>query len=58
MLDLGRWWDADSDTRFVSQVTFSVTASEAGRILDGVYVEGYIWADGQATPAAWCGVGE
>jgi hypothetical protein len=58
VLDLGRWWDADSDTRLVSQVAFSVAASEAGRILDGVYVEGYIWAGGQATPAAWGGVGQ
>lgn len=47
-----RW----SATRFATQVTFSVAASEAGRIPDAVYVDGYIWADGQATPAAWCGV--
>lgn len=58
VLDLGRWWDVDSDTRLVSEVTFSVAASEAVRIPNGVYVEGYIWAGGQATPAAWCGAGD
>ena len=58
VLDLGRWWDADSDTRLVAQIAFSVAASEAVRIPNGVYVEGYIWVSGQPTPAAWCGVGE
>lgn len=58
VLDVGRWWDAGSDTRSVAQVAFSVAASEAARTPNGVYVEGYIWAGGQATPAAWCGVGE
>lgn len=58
VLDLGRWWDADSDTRFVPQVAFSIAASEALRVSGGMYVEGYIWADGQATSAAWCVVGE
>jgi hypothetical protein len=57
VLDVGRWWDTDSDTRLVSQIAFSVAVSEAVRIPNGVYVEGYVWTDGQATAAAWCGVG-
>lgn len=57
VLDVGRWWEADADTRLAPQVAFSVAATEATRTPGGVYVEGYLWADGRATPAAWCGVG-
>ncbi|SES28611.1 hypothetical protein SAMN05216188_13063 [Lentzea xinjiangensis] len=58
VLDLGRWWDAGSDLRLDQQSAYSVAASEAARTEGGVYVEGYLWRDGQAAPAAWCGVGE
>jgi hypothetical protein len=51
VLDLGRWWAPDADT-------LSVAASEAARTTDGVYVEGFIWTQGQAVAAAWCGARE
>lgn len=58
VLDIGRWWTADADTRLAPQVTFSVAASEAARLRGGVYVEGYLWTDGRAVAGAWCGEGE
>lgn len=58
VLDVGRWWTADTDTRLSPQVTFSVAASEAGRLRGGVYVEGYLWLDGLPVPGAWCGLGD
>ncbi|WP_157529309.1 hypothetical protein [Nocardia sp. NRRL S-836] len=57
VLDLGRWWMAGPDSRLVEQIAFSVAASEAVRTPGGVYVEGFVWADGQVRAAAWCGVG-
>ncbi|GHH35092.1 hypothetical protein [Lentzea cavernae] len=57
VLDLGGWWSADDLTRLQPQVTFSDASSEASRLNGGVYVEGYVWADGQAVAAAWCGLG-
>ena len=38
VLDLGRRWSAGPDTRFVEHGAFSVAASEAARIPNGVYV--------------------
>lgn len=58
VLDVGRWWAADAGTRLSPQVTFSDAFSEAPRHQGGVYVEGYIWADGRAVAAAWCGLGD
>jgi hypothetical protein len=58
VLDAGRWWSADGETRLQPQVTFSVAFSEAARLRDGVYVEGFIWVDGRAVAAAWCGQGD
>ncbi len=58
VLDVGTWWTADAGTRLSPQATFSVAASEAARLQGGVYVEGYIWVDGQAVAAAWCGLGD
>ncbi|MFJ8961478.1 hypothetical protein ACIRG5_19015 [Lentzea sp. NPDC102401] len=58
VLDLGRWWEPDADTRLVEQVMFSVAASEAARTADGVYVEGFVWTQGEVVAAAWCGAGE
>ncbi|MFJ5985251.1 hypothetical protein [Lentzea sp. NPDC092896] len=57
VLDVGGWWSADDRTRLQPQVTFSDAFSEAGRHHGGVYVEGYLWVDGQAVAAAWCGLG-
>ncbi|WP_394620694.1 hypothetical protein JNUCC0626_16760 [Lentzea sp. JNUCC 0626] len=57
VLDAGSWWTADDRTRVQPQVTFSDAFSEAGRHNGGVYVEGFIWAAGQAVAAAWCGLG-
>ncbi|GGM70233.1 hypothetical protein GCM10011609_02390 [Lentzea pudingi] len=57
VLDLGTWWSADAGTRLQPQVTFSDALSEAGRHNRGVYVEGYLWTDGQAVAAGWCGLG-
>jgi len=57
VLDLGRWWAPDSETRLVEQVMFSVAASEAARTTDGLYVEGFVWTQGQVVAAAWCGAG-
>ncbi|MET9634157.1 hypothetical protein ABZX92_42565 [Lentzea sp. NPDC006480] len=58
VLDVGTWWFADADTRLAPQVAFSVAFSEAGRLQGAVYVEGYLWADGQPVAAAWCGLGD
>ncbi|ANZ39573.1 hypothetical protein BBK82_29525 [Lentzea guizhouensis] len=58
VLDLGRWFAPTATTRLTPQLTFSVAASEAARITGGLYVEGYVWVDGHAEPAAWCGVGD
>jgi hypothetical protein len=56
VLDAGTWWTAGAGTRLAPQVAFSVAFSEAGRVQGAVYVEGYIWADGHAVAAAWCGL--
>ncbi|MFS8103064.1 hypothetical protein LFM09_38645 [Lentzea alba] len=56
VLDVGRWWTADAETRLSPQVTFSDAFSEAPRHKGGVYVEGYLWVDGHPVAGAWCGV--
>ncbi|MEU0882259.1 hypothetical protein ABZ345_26900 [Lentzea sp. NPDC005914] len=58
VLDVGRWFSADAETRLAPQVTFSVAFSEAGRLQGAVYVEGYLWVDGKAIAGAWCGLGD
>jgi hypothetical protein len=58
VLDAGRWWTAGAETRLQPQVTFSDAFSEAARHHGGVYVEGYIWVNGAAVAAAWCGQGD
>ena len=58
VLDAGTWWTAGPETRLQPQVTFSDAFSEAARHQGGVYVEGYIWTDGKAVAAAWCGHGD
>lgn len=58
VLDVGTWWETDTATRMQPQVTFSDALNEAARLRDGVYVEGYLWTDGRAVAAAWCGSGD